>query len=68
MVSLYITFCAVFGENVIYPWHDFMQMPYATIREIIRQRSKINEEKAKKMEELMNKQNAAIKKNKKAVK
>lgn len=65
MVSLYVTFCAVFGENVIYPWSEFMSMPYDKIREIIRQRSKINEEKAKKMEELMQKQNAAIRNNKK---
>lgn len=65
MVSLYITFCAVFGENVIYPWSEFINMPYSKIREIIKQRSNINEKKAKKMEEMMEKQNSALRKMKK---
>lgn len=54
MVNLYLQFCSVFGENVIYDWYQFMDMPLYVIHEIINQRSKINEEKMKRMEEIYN--------------
>lgn len=54
MVNLYIQFCSVFGENAIYDWYQFMDMPLFVIHEIINQRSKINEEKIKRMEEIYN--------------
>lgn len=51
---MYLQFCAMFGENVVYPWDDFIKMPWKTIQDIIEQRSIINEEKQKRIEEKIN--------------
>lgn len=62
MVTLYLNFCSVFGESAIYPWDDFMKLPYNIIEEIIVQRSKRNEEAMKKQEEMLKAKTTASKK------
>ena len=61
MVALYLQFCQVFGESVVYPYHEFMQLPYATIIDIVKQRSKINEENMRKREEEIKKSQSSVK-------
>lgn len=62
MVALFLQFCQVFGESVVYPFHEFMKLPYATIVEIIKQRSKINEETIRRREEEIKKSQSGVNK------
>lgn len=55
MVELYLNYCTVFGEQAIYPWSEFMKMPYNTIIKIIEQKNKRNEAIAKEYEKAKNK-------------
>lgn len=45
--SLYLSLCAVFGKEAIFPYHDFKQMSYAEVLALIDLRQKLNIERMK---------------------
>lgn len=49
--------CSVFGDAVLYPWSEFVEMQYRYVRDIIMRKSKMNEERIKKMEDAMKSSN-----------
>lgn len=54
-IKLYLTLCAVFGKNAIYPFNDFIQMPYDAVQMIITEKNRLNIEDNKRQEEEANK-------------